>query len=137
MAYLTREDGERFVIPSYRDVISKRKNQLKDDLLELSARYGEFITFQRRGLAQFEIAFSHDTGYLFGECVWSYFKRPVDLIYCEAIPETTEAYLVIVKEGGVYLDGIFPLDSIPEELVVFTTQKNSFEVYIYGEVSIS
>lgn len=137
MAYLTREDGERFVIPSYRDVISKRKAKLKDDILELSARYGEFITFHRRGMAQFEVAFSRDAGYLFGECVWHYFKRPPDLIYCEAIPETTEAYFVIVKDGSVYLDGTFPLENITEEILVFTTQQSNFEIYVYGDVPIS
>jgi hypothetical protein len=137
MAYLAREDGERFVIPSYRDVISKRKAQLKEDILLLSAKYGEYMTFQRRGLAQFEVAFAHEAGYLFGECVWSYFKRPPDLIYCEAKPDTTEAYFVIVKDGGVYLDGIFPLENIIEEVMVFATQKTSFEIYVYGEVPIS
>lgn len=137
MAYLTRDDGERFVIPSYRDVIAKRKNLLKNDILEFSAKYGEYMTLHRRGLAQFELAFSHDAGYLFGECVWYYFKRPPDLVYCEAIPDTMEAYFVIVKEGSVYLDGIFPLENIAEEILVFTTQKNNFEIYVYGEVPIS
>ena len=101
------------------------------------AKYGEYITFQRRGLAQFEIAFSRDAGYLFGECVWHYFKRPNDMIYCEAIPDTTEAYFVIVKEGGVYLDGTFPLENIAEEILVFAAQRHEFEIYIYGEVPIS
>lgn len=137
MAYLTREDGERFVIPSYRDVISKRKTQLKEDILELSAKYGEYITFQRRGMAQFEVAFSREAGYLFGECVWYNFKRPTDMIYCEAKPDTTEAYFVLVKDGGVYLDGTFPLENIAEEILVFTTQKNNFEIYVYGDVPIS
>jgi hypothetical protein len=137
MAYIQREGGERFVIPSYRDVISKRKPQLKNDILQLSSKYGEFMALQRRGLAQFEVAFSHDAGYLFGECVWHYFKRPSDLIYCEAIPDTTEAYFVIIKNGVVYLDGVFPVEAIAEELVVFTTQKNDFEIYLYGDVPIS
>jgi hypothetical protein len=137
MAYIQREGGERFVIPSYRDVISKRKSQLKSDILDLSAKYGEFMTLHRRGLAQFEVTFSNDPGYLFGESVWFYFKKPLDLIYCEAIPDTTEAYLVIVKDNAVYLDGIFPLENIPEELLVFTTQKGHFDIYLYGDVPLS
>lgn len=136
MAYITREDGERFVIPSYRDVISKRSKQLKEDIRELSAKYGEFVAIQRRGLAQIELAFSPDIGYLFGESVWHFFKRPADLIYAEVIPESTEAYFVIVKDGTVYLDGIFPLDGIVDELIAFTTQKNNFEIYVYGDVPI-
>src|SRR5579864_5340376 len=137
MAYIAREDGENFVIPSYRDVISKRKSQLKNDILELSSRYGEYLALLRRGVAQYEVAFSNDAGYLFGECVWHYFNRPLDLIYCEVIPDTTEAYFVLVKEGGVCLDGTFPLDHIAEELQAFTTQQNQFEIYVYGDTPIS
>lgn len=138
MPYITREDGEHFVIPSYRDVLSaKNKNLLKKDILLLSQNYGEYITMQRKSPTQYEVAFSPDTGYLLGESIWHNFKRPMDMIYCEAIPNTTEAILVIVKAGSVYLDGSFPLDSIPEELIIFLTQKNNFEIYIYGDVPIS
>lgn len=138
MPYITREDGEHFVIPSYRDVLAaKNKNLLKRDILLLSQNYGEYITLQRKGPNQYEVAFSPDTGYLLGESIWHYFKRPVDMIYCEAIPNTTEALLVIVKSSSVYLDGSFPLDSIPEELIIFLTQQNNFEIYIHGDVPIS
>lgn len=138
MPYITRDDGEHFVIPSYRDVLAARnKTQLKKDILLLSQNYGEYITLQRKATNQYEVAFSPDRGYLLGETVWHRFKRPQDLIYCEAISGTTEALLVIVKNGSVYLDGSFPLDSIPEELIIFLTQKNDFEIYIYGDVPIS
>lgn len=137
MSYITREDGERFVIPSYRDVLSaKNKSLLKKDILMLSQNYGEYITLQRKG-SQYEVAFSPDPGYLLGESIWHHFKRPTDMIYCEAIPNTSEAILVIVKNGSVYLDGSFPMESIPEELIIFLTQKNNFEIYIYGDVPIS
>lgn len=138
MSYITREDGEHFVIPSYRDVLTaKQGSQLKKEILLLSQSYGEFITMQRKGTSQYEVAFSPDTGYLLGESVWQYFKRPLDMVYCEAIPNTTEAILVIVKSGSVYLDGSFPMESIPEELVIFLTQENNFDIYTYGDVPIS
>lgn len=138
MPYIIREDGEHFVIPSYRDVLSaKQKTALKRDILLLSQSYGEYITLQRQSPTQYEVAFSPDTGYLLGESIWHQLKRPMDMVYCEAIPNTTEAILVIVKSGSVYLDGSFPLDSIPEELVIFLTQQNNFEIYIYGDVPIS
>lgn len=138
MPYITREDGEHFVIPSYRDVLNvKQKSQLKKDILLLSQSYGEYITLQKKNPAQYEVAFSPDTGYLLGESIWHQFKKPLDMIYCEAIPNTTEAILVIVKSGSVYLDGSFPLDSIPEELIIFLTQQNNFEIYTYGDVPIS
>lgn len=138
MPYITREDGERFIIPSYRDVLSiKKTSLLKREILLLASSYGEYIALQKKSANQYEIAFSPDSGALLGETVWHYFKRPRDLIYCEAIPNTSEAILVIVKSGGVYLDGSFPIDSIPEELVIFQTQHNQFDIYIYGDVPIS
>lgn len=138
MPYITREDGEHFVIPSYREVLTvKQKSQLKKDILLLSQSYGELITMQRKSALSYEVAFSPDTGYLLGESIWHQFKRPLDMIYCEAIPNTTEVILVIVKDGSVYLDGSFPADSIPEELVIFLTQQNNFEIYVYGDVPIS
>lgn len=138
MAQLVRSDGEYFVSPSYRDVlIAKQKNILKKDILHLSQNYGEYITLQKKSANQYEITFSQDPGYLLGETVWYYFKRPPDLIYCEIIPNTTEAILVIVKAGSVYLDGNFPIESISEELVIFLTEKNKFQIYLYGDVPIS
>lgn len=138
MPYITREDGEHFVIPSYRDVlVVKQKNQLKKEILLLSKSYGDYITLQKKTNTQYEVAFSPDTGYLLGESIWHQFKKPMDMIYCEAIPNSTEAILVIVKAGSVYLDGSFPLDSIPEELIIFLTQQNNFEIFIYGDVPIS
>lgn len=138
MPYITREDGEHFIIPSYRDVLSAKKlTLLRREVLLLSANYGEYVAIQRKNVNQYEVAFSAEPGYLLGETVWSYFKRPQDLIYCEAIPNTHEAILVIVKSGSVYIDGSFPLDAIVDELVVFRTQQNNFDVYINGDVPIS
>lgn len=137
MAYITREDGERFVIPSYRDVLSaKNKNQLKKDIHLLSQNYGEYITMQKKNAMQFEVAFSPDVGYLLGETVWQHFQKPDDLIYCEAIPGSTEVILTIVKDGSVYLDGSFPTENVQEELIVFLTQDAHFEIFTYGDVPI-
>jgi hypothetical protein len=138
MSYITRDDGERFVIPSYRDTLRALKSSLlKREIVLLASNYGNYATLQKKGKDEFEIAFSPDSGYLLGETVWDYFNRPRDLIYCEAIPNTTDAILVIVKGGSVYLDGSFPIDSISEELVIFKTQQNEFDVHIYGDVPIS
>jgi hypothetical protein len=137
MPYITREDGERFIIPSYRDVLSAKKpSLLRREILLLAGNYGEYITLQKKNASQYEIAFSPDPGALLGETVWHYFKRPRDLVYCEAI-SNTDAILVIVKSGSVYLDGSFPIDGIVEELVIFKTQQNNFDIYLYGDVPIS
>jgi hypothetical protein len=138
MPYITRDDGERFVIPSYRDVLRvKKANLLKREMTLLASNYGDYATLQKKARDEYEVAFSSEFGYLLGETVWAYFNRPRDLIYCEAIPNTNEAILVIVKSGSVYLDGSFPIDSISEELVIFKTQQNQFDIYISGDVPIS
>lgn len=138
MPFITREDGERFIIPSYRDVLSAKKAVLlRKEILLLSSSYGEYVAIQRKSTNQYEVAFSPDPGYLLGESVWNYFKRPQDLVYCEAIPNTSEAILVIVKSGSVFLDGVFPVDVIPDELLVFRTQQNYFDIYVQGDVPIS
>lgn len=138
MPFITRADGEHFVIPSYRDSLTaKNASTLKKEVLLLSQSYGNNITMQKRSPTQYEVAFSSDTGYLLGESVWQHFKRPLDMVYCEAVPNTSEAIMVIVKAGTVHLDGSFQKDSIPEELIVFLTQENNFDIYIYGDVPIS
>lgn len=138
MTYITREDGQKFVVPSYRDVLTAKKvSLLQKEIRLLASNYGGFITLQKKSATQFEVAFSPDPGFLLGETVWSYFKRPRDLIYCEVLPDTNDAILVIVKSGSVYLDGNFPVDSIPDELIVFQTQNNNFDIYLYGNVPIS
>ena len=138
MPYITRDDGERFIIPSYRDTLRAVKpSLLKREIMLLATSYGDYAALQKKGRDEFEIAFATESGYLLGETVWAHFNRPRDLVYCEAIPNTTDAILVIVKGGSVYLDGSFPIDSIAEELVIFKTQQNEFDVYIYGDVPIS
>jgi len=138
MAYITRVDGEHFVVPAYRDILSVKKTSLlKKEILLLSQKYGNYNTLQQKNKNQFEVAFSNDTGYLLGESIWSFFKKPANLIYCEAISGTNDALLVIVKSGSVYLDGSFPIDSIADELLIFKTETLVFDVYIYGNVPIS
>ena len=125
MPYIAREDGEHFVVPSYREaVVAKGASAVKRDIVSLSNNYGQYIAIQSKGPLRYEVAYSPDTGYLLGESIWYFLNRPFEMIYCEAIPDTTEVILVIVKEGSVYLDGRFPADGVQEELVSFLTQEN-------------
>lgn len=138
MPHVVREDGINFVVPAYRDILSAKKAALlKKEILLLSGNYGNYITLNRKNADQYEATFASEPGYLLGESVWAFFKKPVDLIYCEAIPNTSEALLVIVKAGSVYLDGTFAIDSIQDELLIFKTQPGRFEIYIHGDVPIS
>jgi hypothetical protein len=103
----------------------------------LSVTYGEYVSLQRHGIAQFDLIFSHEPGYVFGECVWDYLQRPHNLIYCELSPNN-EVYLVVVKDYSVYIDGIYSLEDVPQELLVFTTAQDvKFDIYTYGNVPIS
>ncbi len=138
MSYITRADGKRFVIPSYRDTLTATKgNLIKREVQLLSKNYGEYVALQRKGLDRLEVAFSSEPGILLGETVWEYFKRPSDLIYCELTSDPLKAILVIVKSGSVYLEGSFPTDSIAEELLVLKTLNNKFNVYVQGNVPIA
>lgn len=138
MPHISREDGVHFVVPSYRDLLSAKKPALlKKEILLLSSNYGNYITLQRKNTDQYEAAFASEPGFLLGESVWLYFNKPNNLIYCEEIKGTSEALLVIVKAGSVYLDGSFPVDTIADELVVFKTQTGRFEIYVHGNVPIS
>lgn len=138
MSHITRDDGVNFVIPSYRDVLTvKSKKAVQGEVISLGKRYGDYLAMQRKSQVQYDVAFSPDGGYLLGESVWQHFNKPVDMIYCESIANTTEVILVIVKGGNVYLDGNFPVDSVQDELLIFLTQQNEFEIYTYGNVPIS
>ena len=138
MPYIAREDGEHFVVPSYREaVVAKGASAVKRDIVSLSNNYGQYIAIQSKGPLRYEVAYSPDTGYLLGESIWYFLNRPFEMIYCEAIPDTTEVILVIVKEGSVYLDGRFPADGVQEELVSFLTKENQFAIYVYGNVPLS
>ena len=138
MPYIIRDDGQRFVIPSYRDALSAAsRGALKGQVTSLSKNYGQYVAVQAKTATVYEVAFSNEPGYLLGESIWDYLKKPMDMVYCESIPDSNDAILVIVKEGSVYLDGSFPAENIPEELVVFLTQENQFEIYTYGDVPLS
>ncbi|HVE43766.1 MAG TPA: hypothetical protein VNC84_01320 [Gammaproteobacteria bacterium] len=138
MSYLTREDGTRFVIPSYREIlIYKQESQLKKEILSRCEDYGEYIVLHKKGPLQYEAAFSADAGYLLGESIWFHFKKPLDMVYCEALPDSNEVLLVIVRAGSVYLDGSFSRDAVADELLIFLTEKNHFDIFIHGDVPIS
>jgi len=138
MSQVTREDGQNFIVPSYRDsIMAKKESLLKRELTTLSGSYGQYANLHKISGNRYEVAFSQDTGPLLGETVLDYFNNPQDLIFCEEIPGTEEAVLVIVKSGSVYVDGSYALDSIFDELVSFLTQESNFEIYIYGNVPIS
>ena len=137
MAYVTREDGEHFVVPAYRDLLTGKGKALHDQVQALSKNYGHYVILQHKQANQYEVALSPDMGYLLGESIWHYFNKPTDLVYCEAIPNTTEVLLVVVQGNTVYLDGNFAAEHITDELIIFLTQKNNFDIYVYGDVPIS
>lgn len=137
MPIILREDGEQFVIPSYRDILPVKKQlQLKRSILALSENYGPYISLLRKGEV-YEIAFSKEAGYLLGESIWHQLGRPLDLIYCERIPGENEAIFIIIKAGSVYFDGKFSLDNIVEELIILQTQNHQYKVIVYGKVPIN
>lgn len=136
MAYINNKKGDAFVVPSYRDLVTEKLWEIKKNILSLSTTYGEYVNLQQVGISQFSVVFSHEPGFLFGECVWAFLNKPFNLIYCELNPNQ-ELYLVIIKNGTVYLDGVYSDEDLSQELLVITTQNDVFDFYVYGDVPIS
>lgn len=138
MSHIRRNDGTQFVMQSYRELLNfKQISVLKREIRALAKKQGENICVFKRDNGKFEIVFSREPGFLLGETVWSYFSKPRNLIYCEALPEKENALLVIVKEGNVYLDNKLSYAELVEELAALSTSNEKYDVYVHGDVPIS
>lgn len=135
---IREKDGATFITPDYRELTSAKKaSLLKREILMLSTQHGDFSHIRKKNKSQYEIAFSHETGFLLGESIWQHFNKPYNMVYCEPLPDTAEAILVVVTSGSIFIDTKIPVLSIPEELAVFISQEHEFDIYIYGDVPIS
>lgn len=138
MAIIERDDGVKFISPSYRELISaKKKSLLKKEIQMLSANYGSFAFIRKKNASQYEVAFNSEGGYLLGETVLKYFDNLSDIIFCERRHDSKEAILVIIKAGSVYVDTQISVDTLGEELIALRSQKNKYHIYIYGDIPIS
>lgn len=137
MPTIRRDDGVQFVIQSYREQFSSNKiSALKREIRLLAKNHGEYIRCYRQPTGQMEVVFSREPGYLLGETVWNYFKKPLDMIYCEALPDKQHALLVIVRSGNVYLDTKALFTSLIDEFIALAMNQEQYVIYVYGEVPL-
>ncbi|CAM4423709.1 MAG: hypothetical protein LEGION0398_MBIBDBAK_00414 [Legionellaceae bacterium] len=137
MAILQRADGIRFIVRSYRELITQNKvSLLRKELLLQSQVQGQYARFYRQKEGKIEAVFSHDMGYLLGESIWHYFNTPDNLIYCETIPNETDVIVVIIRNGSVYLEAKLTLEELREELHSLLSVKTTYSIFLVGDVPI-
>lgn len=137
MSTLTRNDGTQFVMQTYRELLTQqRKAPLVQQICSLSEQHGQFVRLFKRQGAQYDAVFSADSGYLLGESVKHYFGQLNSLIFCEALPDSHQAILVVIRDGSVYLDTLIPTNALYEELLPLMTGKHPFHIFTSGDLSL-
>lgn len=138
MAIITREDGTDFSVYTYRELLTtKNVGLLKREVEMLSTDNGGYALFFTQDTGDIEAIFSHDPGYLLGECIWQHFHEPTDLIYCEQIPDRQNCLLVVIRNSVVFLDSEIPLDILVDELNTLTLGNSQYQIFLYGDLPIT
>lgn len=137
MPILKRDDGVHFVVRPYREMLSAKKNYLlKREFRFLARNNGDFACCFKEN-SYIEAVFSREPGYLLGETVWDYFKRPRDMLYCEAVDQGRNIIVVIVMDGRVHVDAKLPRESLSDELASVVSGNNCFNIFVVGDVPLS
>jgi hypothetical protein len=137
MAVIKRNDGTHFIAQAYRERITvKNKRLLVQEIRMLSSSHGSFISIMRKIKRELEVAISQDQGYLLGELVWDFFGRPDNLIFCEAIAESANCILVVIRDAAVYLDMKLLSNQIKDELTPILADDREYDVYTFGDVPV-
>ncbi len=134
MPVITREDGQQFVLQTYREVlVLKSMSLMRRELRILEKLHGSNVRLFRQGLDQVEVVLSPDPGYLLGETLWHHFDAPRNFIYCEYIEAKEQALLVVARDGVLYEDALLPLELLIDELISLQTGEHEFAIYIAGD----
>ncbi len=137
MAIITRKDGVKFLTQVYRERIGiTNRRLLVQEIRMLSSQHGPYISIMRKIKRELEVAFGSEPGYLLGELVWDYFGRPDNLIFCEAINESAQCILVVIRNASVYLDRRLLSSEVHDELIPICADTIQYDVYTYGDVAI-
>lgn len=140
MSVIVRDDGIRFVLRTYRELLKQnRRSLLKQQLRFLAGQYGQYVYLapSKTDSVSLKAVFSMESGYLLGESVWQHLERPHHFIYCERHPEENEqAIVIVVIDDHVHIDTILMDDEITPELLPLFTLSVSFELITFGNLSI-
>lgn len=137
MSTLTRNDGTEFVMQAYRELLRGNKKTLLCQRVRLLAeQHGQFVRLFKKSYNEYEAVFSRDAGYLLGESVKQYFGQIQNLIFCEALPNSSDVLLVVVRGCNVYLDTMIASKNIRTELMPLLTDEKAYQVIVSGSVPL-
>ncbi len=137
MSTLVRDDGTPFVMQAYRELLTAEKKSLLAHRVRLLAgQHGQYVRLLKKGHGEYEAVFSPESGYLLGETVKQYFGHPDHLIFCEALPNSTDILLVVIRDGSVYLDALIAAKNIRHELLPLITNPEKYHIVTSGSVPI-
>lgn len=138
MPVVVRDDGIEFAVYTYRETLSaKSSSLLRQEIQYLQSENGDYGRFFLQIDGDYEAVFSRDKGFLLGESVWEYFEQPDDLIFCEALPDSEDALLVVVRSGRVSLDVKVAKVNLPDEFASLVGSSNKYRIYIHGDVPLA
>jgi hypothetical protein len=137
MPILRRDDGAKFAVQTYRELLTlKKASLLRNEVRILAQDHGEYIRILVQTNKQLEIIFSTEPGFLLAESVWYHLGKPSNLLYSEVLPGK-QVVLVVVRNGTIYLDVVLPKNEVLAELSPLIADQYKYDIYLYGDVPIS
>lgn len=138
MSTLTQSDGTEFVMQAYREqLIAKKKSLISQRVRLLAEQHGQFVRLLKKRHDEYEAIFSRESGFLLGETIKYYFGQVQNLIFCEALPNSSDVLLVVIRGGNVHLDATIPSKNIRSELMPLLTAQQTYQVVISGTVPLT
>ncbi len=136
MVQLTRYDDVEFVVLTYRELLTAATpSMLKREVQLLASENGQHVKCFAREQGV-EAIFSKDSGYLLAESVWDQLGQPDNLIYCEELPGGTNAVLVVIRGGTVFLDTEVTMRALMDELTGLTLGSTAYKIKLFGDLPI-
>lgn len=137
MPTLTRNDGTQFVTHAYRASLTDvKKTSLRKQVCKIAEQQGSFVRLFKKETGQHTAVFSREPGYLLGESIKHYFHQTQNLIFCEAMPNSADVLVVVVRAGNVYLDALIATENLHSKLTPLITEHDSFQVITSGDVPL-
>ncbi|MGB6976787.1 MAG: hypothetical protein WBE18_04960 [Gammaproteobacteria bacterium] len=137
MPILRREDGTKFAVQTYRELLTfKKSSLLRNEVRILAQDHGEYIRIFVQTNKQLEAVFSSEPGYLLAESVWYYVGKPTNMLYCEALA-AKQVIVVVVRNSIIYLDAVLPNNEVVGELSSLIADQYKYDIYLFGNVPVS
>ncbi len=141
MTVIVRSDGKQFIAQAYRELLQPQTpEKAQQAVKKLAGQQGKYLCFsasRNKTSKTIEAAFSKEPGYLLGETIAKHFNRPLNFLYCEALPKEDDCLVVIIRNGTIFFDGKVAKDNLNSELIPLITGTQHFHVNLYGKVAIS